>query len=136
MPESRSKTILVVEDEPDEASYLRALLEDQGFAVITASDGAEGLEKARACRPDLITLDVSMPRQSGVRLLRELGRDPATAAIPVVIITGVSHDIKRFLESRKHLRPPAAYFDKPPDRGQLLAAIGKLLNGGLPAGSN
>jgi CheY-like chemotaxis protein len=129
MAEVPAKTILVVEDDADEARYLRALLEDHGFAVITAADGAEGLRQARAQRPDLITLDISMPRHSGVRMLRELGADPATARIPVVIITGVSHDLKRFLESRRQIPSPAAYFDKPPDRKALLAAIRNLLNG-------
>jgi CheY-like chemotaxis protein len=121
------KTILVVEDEPDQIAYLDTLLKDQGFAVITAADGREGFEKAKANHPDLITLDISMPEESGVRMFRDLQEDPATANIPVIIITGVTHDFKRFIETRKQVRPPQGYFDKPLDREKLLVKINELL---------
>jgi CheY-like chemotaxis protein len=121
------KTILVVEDEPDQIAYLDTLLKDQGFAVITAADGREGFEKAKSNHPDLITLDISMPEESGVRMFRDLQADPATANIPVIIITGITHDFKRFIETRKQVHPPAGYFDKPLDREKLLAKINELL---------
>jgi len=121
------KTILIVEDEADEVAYLKALFEDNGFAVISAVNGQDGFEKAKSQHPDLITLDISMPEESGVRMFRDLQNDPATSGIPVVIITGISHDFKRFIETRKQVRPPAGYFDKPPDREQLLAKIHELL---------
>ena len=127
------KTILIVEDEPDEVSYLSALFEDNGFAVITAGNGYDGFEKAKSQQPDLITLDISMPEESGVRLFRDLQGDPATSRIPVIIITGVTHDFKRFIETRKQVHPPAGYFDKPPDRDQLLAKIRELLGVGSAA---
>jgi DNA-binding response OmpR family regulator len=121
------KTILVVEDETDEVAYLAALFEDHGFAVISASNGHEGFLKAKAHHPDVITLDVTMPEESGVRMFRDLQEDASTADIPVVIITGVSHDFKRFIETRKHVHPPAGYFDKPPDRQELLAKIREIV---------
>lgn len=121
------KTILVVEDEPDQTAYLYALFEDQGFAVITAANGLEGFEKAKTKHPDLITLDVSMPEESGVRMFRDLQGDSATADIPVIIITGVTHEFKRFIETRKQVRPPQGYFDKPLDREKLLARVNELL---------
>ena len=121
------KTILIVEDEADEVAYLKALFEDNGLAVISAVNGQDGFEKAKSQHPDLITLDISMPEESGVRMFRDLQNDPATSGIPVIIITGISHDFKRFLETRKQVRPPAGYFDKPPDREQLLAKIHELL---------
>jgi twitching motility two-component system response regulator PilH len=121
------KTILVVEDEADEVAYLTALFSDNGFAVISAGNGQEGLEKARTQHPDLITLDISMPAESGVRLYRDLQSDTATADIPVIMITGVSHDFKQFIETRRQVRPPAGYFDKPPDRERLLAKIKAIL---------
>ena len=121
------KTILVVEDEPDEVAYLSALFADNGFDVISAGNGQEGFEKAKSRHPDLITLDISMPEESGVRMFRDLQQDPATAAIPVIIITGVTHDFKRFLETRRQVHPPAGYFDKPPDRTRLLARIQEIL---------
>jgi DNA-binding response OmpR family regulator len=121
------KRILIVEDEPDEVSYLTALLEDNGFAVMTAVNGRDGFEKAKSEHPDLVTLDISMPEESGVRMFRDLQADPATSDIPVIIITGISHDFKRFIETRRQVRPPAGYFDKPPDREQLLAKIREIL---------
>lgn len=121
------KTILIVEDEVDQSAYLGALLKDQGFAVIAASNGREGFEKAKSNRPDLITLDISMPEESGVRMLRDLQGDPATAAIPVIIITGVTHEFKQFIETRKQIHPPQGYFDKPLDREKLVAKINELL---------
>jgi CheY-like chemotaxis protein len=121
------RTILVVEDEPDQIAYLDALFKDQGFAVITAANGREGFEKAKSQRPDLITLDISMPEESGVRMFRDLQGDPATSDIPVIVITGITHDFKRFIETRKQVRPPQGYFDKPLDREKLLARIHELL---------
>ncbi len=121
------KTILVVEDEPDQTAYLKAFLQDEGFAVITAPDGREGFEKAKANHPDLITLDISMPKESGVRMFRDLQTDPVTSNVPVIIITGITHDFKQFIETRKQVRPPAGYFDKPLDREKLLAKIHQLL---------
>jgi CheY-like chemotaxis protein len=121
------KRILIVEDEPDEVSYLAALLEDNGFAVMTAVNGRDGFEKAKSKHPDLVTLDISMPEESGVRMFRDLQADPATSDIPVIIVTGISHDFKHFIETRRQVRPPAGYFDKPPDREQLLAKIREIL---------
>lgn len=122
------KTILVVEDEPDEVAYLSALFVDNGFDVISAGNGQAGFAKAKSQHPDLITLDISMPEESGVRMFRDLQEDPATAGIPVIMITGVTHDFKRFIETRRHVHPPAGYFDKPPDREQLLARINEILS--------
>lgn len=124
----KRKTILIVEDEPDEVAYLEALLADNGYNVISAGDGHEGFEKARSQHPDLITLDISMPGESGVRMFRNLQEDSATGDIPVIMITGVTHDFKRFIETRRQVHPPAGYFDKPPDREELLAKIAELLS--------
>lgn len=108
-------------------AYLRTLFADSGFDVISAGNGQEGFEKAKSQHPDLITLDISMPEESGVRMFRDLQQDPATADIPVVMITGVTHEFKRFIETRRQVHPPAGYFDKPPDREKLLARINEIL---------
>jgi DNA-binding response OmpR family regulator len=127
MNPTTKKKILIVDDEPDLVAYLSAFLEDNGFLVIAAGNGKEGLEKVSTEKPDLITLDITMPEQSGVRLFRDLQENPATSAIPVVIITGISQDFKRFIETRRQVHPPAAYFQKPVDRDALLARINQLL---------
>jgi DNA-binding response OmpR family regulator len=124
---SEPPTILIVDDEPDVLSYLRAFLEDHGLKALTAKDGKEGMQKVRLYHPDLITLDISMPQESGVRMFRDLQDDPASADIPVIIVTGISSDFRRFLETRKHLHPPAGYFEKPVEREQLLAKVEELL---------
>ena len=127
------KTILVVEDEPDQIAYLETLFKDEGYAVVAASNGREGFEKAKSSHPDLITLDISMPEESGVRMFRDLQADSATSDIPVVIITGITHEFKRFIETRKQVHPPQGYFDKPLDREKLLAKINELLASRGPA---
>lgn len=85
-------TILVVDDEPDVAFYLASVLEDAGFEVLTAGDGEEAMQLIRNRPPALISLDLVMPRKSGIRLLAELRRDRALRRIPVVIVSGHAHD--------------------------------------------
>ncbi|MGA2324939.1 MAG: response regulator [Bryobacteraceae bacterium] len=132
MEERTAKKILIVDDESDVLAYLGAFFADSGFSVSFATDGKEGFEKAKAEHPDLITLDITMPEESGVRMFRNLQEDAETAGIPVVILTGVSHDFKRFIETRSQVHPPAGYFDKPPDREQLLAKIREILGAPRP----
>ena len=127
MSQNIQRKILVVDDEPDVVAYLGALLSDHGYAVSTAADGIEGFAAAKSEHPDLITLDITMPNESGVRMFRDLQDDPETAQIPVVIITGISLEFKRFIETRKHLRPPAGYFEKPIDRDEVLSRIRQIL---------
>lgn len=123
----KARKILVVEDEQDLVDYLSMVLKDHGFEVVAAEDGADGLAKAKAERPDLITLDINLPRETGVRMYRNLHEDPETAGIPVVMITGVSHEFKRFIDTRKQVPPPAAYFDKPVKPDELVEKIEELL---------
>ena len=121
------KTILVVDDEQDVITFLSALLEDNGYAVIAAHDGAEALARARAERPDLITLDITMPSQSGVRAYRDLKADPALARIPVVIVTGIENEFERFISTRRQVPPPEGYLSKPVDQERLLTLVRHLL---------
>jgi len=123
-----SKTILIVDDEPDVTAYLKAFFEDNGFRAITASDGKSGFQAAKQERPDLITLDITMPEESGVRMFRDLQGDSDTATIPVVMVTGVSPEFKKFIETRRQVHPPDAYFEKPIDRDALLAKVNEILS--------
>ena len=124
---TEGKKILIVDDEPDVTTYLVTLYEDNGFETITAENGKEAFEKAKSEKPDLITLDITMPKESGVRCYRDLGEDPDTKDIPVIIITGVTLEFKKFIESRKQVNPPPAYFEKPVDREKLLDKTKELL---------
>jgi CheY-like chemotaxis protein len=120
------KTILIIDDEPDTLTYFSSLLQDNGFNTITAENGDEGLKKVKAAKPDLITLDITMPETSGVRCYRELRETDEWKSIPVIMITGVSEDFRTFISSRKHLPPPDGYLAKPIDEEQLLAMVRRL----------
>jgi len=125
--DTAGKKILVVDDEPDVVTYVTTFLRDHGFETCSAANGQEGLDKAKSERPDLITLDISMPEKSGVKMLRQLQEAPETSDIPVVVVTGVSSDFKQFISRRKHVRPPAGYVEKPIDRDELLDTMRGLL---------
>ena len=75
----RDSTILIVDDEADVSTYLRAFFEDNGFAAVTAENGKEGFAKAKQLQPALITLDITMPEESGVRMLKDLQDDSAVS---------------------------------------------------------
>jgi CheY-like chemotaxis protein len=121
------KTILVIEDEQDTASYLTTLFEDNGYDTLAAKDGQDGMRLAKGKNPDLITLDISMPEKSGLKALRELQEDGATSNIPVIIVTGVSEDLKSFIGKQKNLKPPAGHINKPIDTQELLGQVKSLL---------
>ena len=121
------KKILIIDDEEDVITYLSTLFIDNGYEVTSANDGKEGVQKAISENPDLITLDISMPEESGVRTLRDLQSNEITKNTPVIIVTGVSTDIKRFIESRKQVHPPEGFFEKPIDRDKLLEKVKELI---------
>jgi CheY-like chemotaxis protein len=119
------RKILVVDDEPDVVSYLTTFLEDEGFAVVSAQDGPDGIAKARAEHPDLITLDITMPGMSGIEVLTVLRRDPELNPIPVIVITGVTSFKKQL--SFRGVRPPEAFMQKPMDLELLMSNVENLL---------
>jgi CheY-like chemotaxis protein len=128
------KKILVLDDEPNVVAYLETLLQDNGYETVSAGDGREGMEKARSEKPDLITLDISMPEESGIRFYRELKEDPELADIRVVIVTGVTgygykpEDFQKFISSRKKIPPPDGFVPKPIERDELLKEVTTLLS--------
>jgi CheY-like chemotaxis protein len=130
---TKAKRVLVVDDEPDVLSYLEMLLRDSGYQTLTASDGAAALEVARKEKPDLVTLDISMPKASGTRFYKEVKTDPALAGTPVVIVTAVTgyggdpYGYEKFMSHRSLVPPPEGFFPKPIDREAFLAAVKKLL---------
>lgn len=120
------KKILVIDDEPDIISYLEFFLEDNDFCVVSAADGSEGLAKAKAEKPDLITLDVTMPGKSGTEVFRQLRMDSETRDVPVFIITGVM-EFRQFIYQRA-IDPPEGYMEKPINPTELLRKINRILN--------
>jgi DNA-binding response OmpR family regulator len=124
---SDKKKILVVDDEPDIVTWLTTIFEDGGYDTISANSGAEGFSKAKAEKPDMITLDISMDDESGLKALRKFQETSETSNIPIIIITGVSPDVKRFIDRNKKIQLPAAFMEKPIDREELLAKTKELV---------
>jgi CheY-like chemotaxis protein len=120
------KTILIVDDEPDVCTYISTLLEDHGYTTISAKDGEEALVKLQSVSPDLITLDISMPEKSGVKLFREIKENSRWKKIPIIIITGVSDDFQKFISTRRQVPPPEGYLSKPINQEEILELIQKL----------
>ena len=79
--------ILVVDDVPDNLDILQMRLENQGYEVVTAGDGVEALEKVRELQPDLVLLDIMMPRMDGIEAVKRLKADTALPFIPVILVT-------------------------------------------------
>jgi len=123
-----SKKVLVVDDDPDVRSFVVTVLEENGYIPLVAHDGVEGLEKIQADQPDLVILDVLMPRGSGIRLYRHLKTDEALKDLPVIMFTGIA--LRSFLKSQKALEEfngevpkPDIYLEKPVEPEELVRAI-------------
>jgi CheY-like chemotaxis protein len=121
-----AKTILIVEDEPKNMTLTRDLLKISGYQTIEAVDGVQGVEKAKASKPDLILMDIMMPRMDGYAACREIKADPSTRLIPVVMLTAVGYDLNKKLAKQMGAD---GYVTKPFNRQQLLDAITPLLAG-------
>jgi DNA-binding response OmpR family regulator len=116
--------ILVVDDNVDLLKLLRLSFKEAGFAVRTAVTGPEGLQKARSLSPDLIVLDLVLPKLDGFAVCEALRKDPATAAIPIVMLTGLTGQLSRVagLESGAN-----EYVTKPFSPKQLISKVNTLL---------
>ena len=121
------KKILVVDDEPDVVTYLAAVLRDHGYETVEAYNGEEALGKVIRDKPDVVTLDITMPEMSGVRAYRMMKEDAILKSIPVIIVTGISHDFKQFISGRSQVPPPEGYLEKPVKPEDLLAEVKRLL---------
>ncbi len=127
-----AKKILVVDDEQDVCVYLSRLFQENGYAVTCAADGNEALTSVAKDRPDLITLDLSMPNKSGARFYREIKADPQLRAIPVVMVTGVTGfggsaaDTERFYRTRHQAPPPEGFVAKPVDAQEIVEVVNRL----------
>lgn len=113
--------VLVVDDDANSRDLLRRMLEKQGYTVLTAAGGAEGVAAAKEQQPDLVTLDVMMPSMDGWAVLSALKADPATASIPVVMMTMVEDRPMGFALGA------ADYLTKPVDKSRVLEAVSRLV---------
>jgi twitching motility two-component system response regulator PilH len=128
-----SKKVLVVDDDPDVRLFNVTVVEENGYTPLEASNGEEGLKILKEEQPDLVILDVLMPRQSGIRLYRELKTDKSLKDIKVILLSGIAE--KTFLRSQKALTEfggeeipaPEIYLEKPVEPEELAEAIKKYL---------
>lgn len=131
--EMGKKLILVVEDEADQRSYLTTLFEDNGYDVVTAENGEEALEAARRDKPALVSLDLTMPKESGIAFYRALKAHSELGSTPVVMVTAVTgfggdpESFKQFISSRRNTPPPEGFIPKPIDKDELLKVVASLL---------
>lgn len=127
------KTILVVDDSLEVIMYVTDVLDETGHKIVTAQNGEEALEKVAEIQPNLIILDVLMPKQSGIKMYRELKTNDALKHIPVIILSGISK--RTFLRSQEALAEfggqpvpePNAYLEKPAEPEQLTQIVQEIL---------
>jgi len=127
MPD-RPPLILVVEDDPSVQSLLTLMLEGEGFEVIAAKDGLEGLVKMELQHPSLVILDLMMPNVSGDRVIEEIRGDARLKLVPLIVVSG-RHDVHASFDA---ILGRENVFPKPLDPGRLIARVEELL-GGRPA---
>ncbi len=121
--------ILLVDDDPDVMLFNKTVAEENGFQTVTAANGEEGLALLEKEHPDLVVLDVLMPRQSGVKMYRTIKTEEKWRDIPVIILSGISR--RSFLKSQEALTEfgeenvpqPEAYLEKPVEAGDLARTI-------------
>jgi len=128
MAKPEDRTILVVDDEEDVRDYFADILTDAGFNVVTAADGVEALARVREKPPDFISLDLVMPRKSGIKFLYELRHNKKWMQIPVVIVTAHARDNLggedfRDIFDGKSFSGPKSYLEKPVDEEKYLRMV-------------
>ncbi|HEY8338065.1 MAG TPA: response regulator [Tardiphaga sp.] len=116
--------ILTVDDSPSIRQMIKVVLTPAGHNVIEAGDGAQGLEKAKASRPDLVITDLNMPVMNGLELIRALRAMPALLGLPIVFLTTESNDAVK-LEAKQ--AGATGWITKPFKQEQLLAVVSKLV---------
>jgi two-component system, OmpR family, phosphate regulon response regulator PhoB len=127
------KKVLVVDDDADVTKLVSKLVERAGYEAVVAKNGVEGMGKVREDKPDLIILDVVMPKQSGIRMYRELKTDGLFKDIPVIMLSAIAP--KSFFRSQQVLDEfrgqsvpqPEAYIEKPEEPEELVELMQKLL---------
>ena len=123
-----AKTILVADDEPDQVATLQALLSERGFKVVTATSGEEALKKSIEYQPDLIILDIMMPKMDGTEVAMLLKHDVRTKYIPIFFVTAVIAPEDQARVSGN----PNLIFAKPVKLHELLTAIHNTIRDGAP----
>ena len=129
-----NKRVLIVDDEMDMRIFISTLLETSGYKPIIATNGEEGIQKARKIRPAAIILDVLMPKSGGVQMYREVKTDENLKNIPVIMISAIAkktffHSMQMLNSYRGQTVPePEAYIEKPPEIEELLETLERCID--------
>ena len=123
---SLKNKILIVDDEPDVIDYLTALFEDNGYEVISATSGKEAFNLVRSFRPALITLDITMPDETGVRTYLNIKNESDLENIPIIVITATVNSEQNFLGLLDGFPGPEGFLNKPIDTMELLRLTERL----------
>lgn len=115
--------VLIVDDEADARTYLEVLFQENGYETAVAADGEEAMAKVREFKPNVITLDIIMPNESGQKFYRELVKDPEWSKTPVVICSGVTRYKDLFARDHRTMPKPFAFVEKPIDKDELLSQV-------------
>ena len=118
-----SKKILIVDDEADVRTYLEVLFQENGYETALASDGDEAMPMVKEFKPDLISLDIIMPHESGQKFYRDLVKDPDFSKTPVIICSGVTRYKELFSRDHRTMPKPFAFVEKPIDKDELLNKV-------------
>ncbi|MCU0566922.1 MAG: response regulator [Oculatellaceae cyanobacterium Prado106] len=119
-------TVLVVEDSVTQREMITDLLKGSGLTVAIAGDGVEALEKIQGSRPDLVVLDIVMPRMNGYEVCRRLKADPSTQNVPVVMCSSKGEEFDRYWGMKQGAD---AYIAKPFQPTELVGTVKQLLRG-------
>lgn len=127
---NQDKKILLIEDEPDVAEYLKIVLQSNGYQVDTCRSAINGLDRVNQFGPDLICLDIMMPQETGMSFYVRLKKSERGVGVPVIVISGViqekDYDFRSFVTDRS-IPPPEHYFEKPIEVDKFLDTVAKLI---------
>lgn len=124
-----AKKVLIVDDEPDVRTFLETLLREEGFETKTAENGDEAEKIVGAYKPDLITLDIIMPKETGVKFYRFLTKDASLSKVPVIILSGVTRFKDLFGRDHAAMPKPFAFVEKPIDKDALVQKVNDAIAG-------
>lgn len=116
-----AKKIMIVEDDPIVAKYLKTLFDDNGYETIVAYDGTEADDMVQQTKPDLITLDIQMPKEWGPRFYRKMKKIEELKNIPVIVISGLS-------DPKHAIKDAVAVVNKPFDADKLLGIVKRTIS--------
>lgn len=118
--------VLIVDDSPSQLMGMRRIVEKLGHEIVTAEDGAQGVEVAKREIPDLILMDVVMPNLNGFQATRSISKEPATAHIPIILVTTKDQETDKVWGMRQGAK---AYLTKPVNEAALVKLLKELLPG-------